>query len=183
MKKYFALFVISLFTLTSCSSDGEVGPRGPQGPPGEPGADGLIATVYETEALNFTADNGYSEIVDIPSNIEIFDSDVILVYLLEGVDEETNADIWTLLPQIFYLDDGELVYNYNYTSDNVAIFLDGNAQLENLDAVYTENQIFRIVVVPAGFPTESAVDVSNYNAVMSALNIKEENIPTLEIRK
>ncbi|HET8753860.1 MAG TPA: collagen-like protein [Salinimicrobium sp.] len=178
MKKYFSIIAFTLFALTSCSEDGPPGPEGPQGPPGE---DGLIGVIFETDGLNFTAENEYFELVGFPSDIEVFDSDVVLVYLLEGVEEGTGADIWSLLPQTFYLPDGELEYNYNFTSESVAIFLDGNVDLSTLSADYTDNKIFRIVVVPAGFPNTSSVDVSNFNAVLNALHIEEQNIPSVNI--
>lgn len=177
MKKFFSIIAFTLFALTSCSDDGPPGPPGPQGPAGE---DGLIGAIFETDAIDFTADNGYSVLVDIPTNIEVYDSDVVLVYLLEGVDDESDADIWSLLPQTFYFDEGELEYNFNFTSSNVALFLDGNVDLATLSSDYTNNQIFRIVVVPSGFAT-SGIDVANYSAVMSALKLKEKDIPKINI--
>lgn len=180
MKKYFSIIAFTLFTLISCSEDGPPGPEGPQGAPGE---DGLIGAIFEPDALTFTEENGYLKLVGFPADIEVFDSDVVLVYLLEGVEEGSGADIWSLLPQTFYLPEGELEYNFNFTSKSVAIFLDGNVDLATLDADYTENKIFRIVVVPAGFPNTSAVDVSNFNAVLSALQLEEQDIPKVNIPK
>ena len=182
MKKLFTLCSLLIFTISSCSSDGEMGPRGPQGPPGEPGEDGTAATIFEA-SVTFTEDNNYTAFVGIPETIEIYDSDLVLVYLLERVDEETGADVWSLLPQTFYLDEGQLVYNYTHTSFDVELFLHGTVDLSTLGEAYTDDQIFRIAVVPAGSLDESAVDVSSYHAVQKALNVGPKEIPTVEIKK
>ena len=170
MKKLLTFLTLTLFLFNSCSGDGEVGPRGPQGPPGEPGENGLIGTVFETD-VDFEADT-YYEIVPIPEAIEVLPSDVVLVYLLEYVDEETGKDVWSLLPQTFYLDEGQLVYNYNHTDSDVEIFLDGNIDFSTLGAEYTDNQVFRIVIIPADPYETSGVDASNYSEVEDMLKIK-----------
>ena len=175
MKKISLLFAFIAFSLTSCSSD-EPGPPGPQGPPGEPG---LIGTVFEAD-VDFMADD-YSVVIPIPENIEIYQTDVVLVYLLEAVDNNTGADIWTPLPQTFYLDEGEVVYNYNFTADNVAIFLDGTVDLSTLDAAFTTDQIFRIVIVPAGEIDAMSIDASNYLEVEAALDLEGKTIQKVSL--
>ena len=165
MKKISLLFAFIAFSLTSCSSD----EPGPQGPPGEPG---LIGTIFEAN-VDFEGDD-YSAVIPIPGNIEVYDTDVVLVYLLEAVED--NEDIWTPLPQTFYFDEGELVYNYNFTSDSVAIFLDGTVDLTTLSDSFTTDQIFRIVVVPAGEVQAMGINTSNYHEVESALNIEGKTI-------
>lgn len=179
MKRIYFLLSFVLIAFTSCSDDGEMGPPGPPGPQGPAGIDGLVGAVFEKE-IDFGPET-YSEIVPIPSSIEVLDSDVVLVYLLEYVDEETGYDVWSLLPQTFYLDGGQLVYNYNHTLADVQIFLDGTIDLNTLGGEYTDNQIFRIVVLPAEFAQDNSLDVSNYEAVMSALDIQESEIPQLEL--
>ena len=173
MKKLFLLSFV-LFALGACSSD-EVGPPGPQG---EPGEDGLIGTIFEAN-VDFAADD-YSVVVPIPDNIEVYSTDVVLVYILEAVDEDTGLDIWAPLPQTFYFDDGELVYNYNFTEDDVAIYLDGTKDLSTLGDEYVTDQIFRIVVVPAGEIEAMGLDTSNYIEVESALNLKEKDIQKVQ---
>ncbi len=167
MKKTTFLLSFMLIAFTSCSTDGEVGPRGPQGPEGEPGLDGLIGIMFETE-IDFEPET-YSQIVPIPSGIEVLNSDVVLVYLLEYVDEETGNDVWSLLPQTFYLEGGQLVYNYNHTFADVEIFLDGTVDFSTLGEEFTDNQTFRIVVIPADPFQASGIDASNFEAVMQAL--------------
>ena len=61
------------------------------------------------------------------------------------------------------------------------IIIDGNFDLSTLSTDFTQDQIFRFVVVPSDFATTTGVDVSNYNAVMSALNIQDRNIPVIDL--
>ena len=184
MKKLLTILSLTIFTFTSCSEDGAVGPQGPPGPEGPqgPAGEALVGSVFEAN-IDFTDENEYSEVVEIPESVEIYDSDIVLVYLLVDVVEETGNDVWSLLPQTFYLEEGELLYSFNHTSEDVAIFLDGTADFSTLDNIYTEDQIFRIVIMPAGVLDDSAADASNYNEVMSELKIQEKNIRQLDITK
>lgn len=179
MKKIVTLLFISIFAFTSCSDDGAVGPQGPEGPQGPPG--GLeFAQVLEYEGVNFTAGNNYSFEVDFTQEgIEVFESDAVLVYLKvreDGVADGLPVEVFRPLPQTYY-ENGEAVqYNYEFTFFNVWIFMDGTADLGSLDPSYTDDQILRIVVVPAEFAETSGVDLSNMNAVMKALNIEQKDI-------
>lgn len=90
-----------------------------------------------------------------------------LVYVLwETADEQ---DVWRLLPQQVYLETGILAYNYDFTELDVRFFLEGTIDLDSLDASWTQNQIFRVVVVPAD--NIDGVDLTNIDAVMQANNI------------
>ncbi|XLS27739.1 collagen-like protein [Flavobacteriaceae bacterium M23B6Z8] len=158
--------------------------EGDPGPPGRDGLDGLdgdtfIGTVFETPPVNFNINNEFSFTFNFPTNFEVFESDAILVYLLEDVTGDGNggeADIWTPLPQTFFLNEGTLLYSFNHTFFDVALFLDGNYDLALTPDGFTQNQIFRIVVVPAEFGQASRVDLSNFSQVMEALGKKESDI-------
>ncbi|HET7361153.1 MAG TPA: hypothetical protein VFI78_04390 [Salinimicrobium sp.] len=182
-----ALIGIAFFTLTSCSSDGEMGPPGPQGPPGEDGLDGLGYTFEETATFEYSPEDNlwYFPLITIPENVTTInpDADAVLVYRLEIVEANDggNLDAWSLIPQNFFLEGGTIQYVYNHTAGDVDLIIGGNFDLSNLDPYFTDNQTFRIVVVPSDFLSSQNVDVSNYNAVMSALKIKEKDIPTLNI--
>lgn len=186
MKRILSLVTVILFTFTSCSSDdGGIGPQGPQGPPGEPGEDGLIGTVFELPPSDFTAENDYTlfaEFADHTSE-EVFESDVVLVYLRVGEDGTADGEpvyIWRLLPQTYYIDGGTVQYNYDYTFFDVNIFLDSNVSLGSLGAAFTEDQVFRVALVPAAFASNPNVNVSDFNSVMKALEIQESDIPKVE---
>lgn len=150
-------FLLLLFT--ACEGD--------QGPPGVPGLDGglIVSSAFEIE-IDFTAADNY-EFVE-PYGFEVFPSDVTLVYILwETID---GQDIWRLIPQNVVFPDGVLTYNYDFTQTDVRFFLDGTTDFGLLDASYTQNQVFRVVVVPAD--NIGGVDISNLETVMTLNNIQ-----------
>ncbi len=171
MKKIFTLLFMTSFLFISCSDDGDPGPQGPQGPPGE---DGLIGTTLE-ETLTFTGPE-FSIFYEFPNDVEVYDTDAVLVYLLETVDN--GNDVWSLLPQTFYLDGGgQMQYNYNHTLEDVNIYLQGDVALETLSSDFTDNQTFRMVIVPSSALAENKnIDISDYDAVTKALNISEDMV-------
>ncbi|MFD1314215.1 hypothetical protein [Namhaeicola litoreus] len=161
MKKIISLLFIVLLSI-ACE-----GPAGPPGPPGLPGDDGAIflASAFEIE-VDFTAQNGYS-IVE-PYGFDVFPSDVTLVYIQWDV---TNGQpIWRLLPQIVEFQEGQLQYNFDFTQDDVSIFLDGTIDFGLLGSEWTQNQVFRVVVLPAD--NVDAVDISSLKEVAKAGNIQ-----------
>tara|TARA_R110000850_G_scaffold277142_1_gene423503 strand:+ start:12686 stop:13192 length:507 start_codon:yes stop_codon:yes gene_type:complete len=167
MKKILFTLATAVFFLTSC--------EGPQGPPGPQGLDGglYFAQTFEDNVnFQFNNDTGWLDaIIPIPTNIEVFESDAVLVYLLEG-QLSNGDDLWSLIPQNFFLSGDRIVqYRYNHTFYDVLVTIDGNFDVSTLGPAFTQNQIFRVVVVPAEFATESGVDVQDYNAVMEALNL------------
>ncbi|SIR01914.1 hypothetical protein [Maribacter ulvicola] len=162
--------------------------EGPQGPPGFDGVDGfdgidgadginILGQVMDIEGT-FTLDNDYSIFYEFPQTIEVFETDVVLVYMLWDVTEDSNGesvDIWRLMPQTRILDQGLLQYNFDYTFLDVNIFLESDFDLSTLPAGDTDNQVFRIAVLPAE-STTGKLDTSNINAVMAHLGMTEENI-------
>ncbi|NEV93073.1 hypothetical protein G3567_02785 [Psychroflexus sp. YR1-1] len=167
MKK---ISVLLAFVLVLVSCEGEIGPMGPQGPAGEPG-DAVIGTILEIEG-DFTAENGYSFLYEFPpSQVEVFESDVVQVYLLEEVIEDngTLVDVWTPLPNSFFFGDGsQLVYNFNHTFFDVNLFLDGNVDFSTVSNDFLINQVFRIAILPAAF-AENNPNLSSYEALMQAM--------------
>ncbi|CAM4300118.1 collagen-like triple helix repeat-containing protein [Gillisia limnaea] len=177
MKKIITLLFVSAFALTSCSDDGAVGPQGPQGPEGAPGPLGQVIDIVG----DFTASNEYSLSLDFTEEgIEVFESDVVLVYLKTGEDGTADGapvEVFRMLPQTYYIGDEVLQYNYDFTFFSVLIFLDGTvADFGTLDTSFRNNQVLRIVVVPAEFARTSGVDMSNMKAVINALDIEQKNI-------
>lgn len=155
-------FACILFLLTSCEGD-----PGPPGPPGFDGADGglIVSGAFEIE-IDFTAANDYQLIEAY--GFEVLPSDVTLVYILwETID---GQDIWRLIPQNVQFPDGILTYNYDFTQTDVRIFLDGTTNFEALDPSFTQNQVFRIVVIPAD--NVDGLDITNLETVINANNIQ-----------
>jgi hypothetical protein len=112
-----------------------------------------IGQVFET-TVDFTFNNNFSQLINIPSFVEVYESDVILVYWLESVIQGNNGDsidIWSPLPQTIFLDGGSFQYTFNHSFIDVSLFLQGDINLNTLGSDFTNNQTFRIAVVPAEF--------------------------------
>ena len=158
--------LLSVFIFTSCiDSSGTVGPQGPAGPAGPAGP---IGQAFEVEA-DFTEGNGYSQIFEMPSSVEIFTSDIVVVYLLWEVDGNTGNDVWQQLPVSVFFNDGQLQYAFDHTVADVKLFLTGDTDLSTVGDGYTLDQIFRVVVLPAEYVQENDLDMSNMEEVMSAV--------------
>lgn len=172
MRKYLTLFIgiagsfVLSFGLVSC--EGPIGPPGPPGPPGSDGADGLIGSVFEAQ-IDFDKANDYQGIVDFPTSIDVFDSDIVVAYILTAVDDGT--DIWEPLPQTLFFDTDILLYGYDHTSFDIRFFLDGTVDLGSLDPVFTDGVIFRVAIIPADFA--ATIDINKFEDVMSALKVEQ----------
>ena len=167
MKKISLLVLLFTGLLTSCLGDiGTQGPPGFDGFDGADGADGLIGSIFEVEAT-FTPD-GYEYFADIPTSIEVFDTDVVMAYVLTEVSD--GLDVWEPLPQTIFFGNDILLYGYDYTLADVRFFLDGTIDLNSLEALYTDNILFRVAVIPADFA--ASINTDNINEVMSAMNVK-----------
>jgi len=163
MNKISIIVLLFVGILTSC--EGDIGPQGPPGFDGLDGADGLIGSIFEVEA-DFNPD-GYEFFVDIPNSIEVFDTDVVIAFILSGVDN--GVDIWEPLPQTLFFGNDILLYGYDYTFFDVRFFLDGTIDLNSLDPLYTDNVIFRVAVIPADFA--GSINTLNLEEVMDAMNV------------
>lgn len=183
MKNLLSTLALSVFFLLSCE-----GPSGPPGPPGFDGLDGqdgvnILGNVLEIET-DFTPGNNYSVLYPFPNTVEVFESDVVLVYLLWDQTEDGNGepvDIWRLLPQTRILNQGLLQYNFDYTFLDINLFLESDFDLGTLSPADTDNQVFRIAILPADFAQAAKVDYSNINAVMATLNVAEKDIQRVRL--
>ncbi|TSE11448.1 hypothetical protein [Aquimarina algiphila] len=156
MKKIFTLLCITTFMLTSCSNDDD--------------------TDFDTIGQSFEVDNvdfigpEFAVNIPFPAGVEVFDADVVLVYRLEEV--VNGNDVWEPLPTpLIILDSGgELTYRFNFTLNDVDILLD-TPDIGLVGTNFTDNQVFRIVIVPSRFAQDSKIDFSDINAVQSALKL------------
>lgn len=97
-------------------------------------------------------------------------------------DVINGQDLWRQLPQAVYLTQGELDYNFDFTRNDINLFLESNFDLATLGANWTQNQVFRVVIVPGYFSNKNnkTVDFNDYNAVVKAFNIKDNQIKTIQ---
>ena len=165
MKKITVLLALFALVLISCEgSTGPPGPPGPQGPEGPAGADGLIGSVFEVQA-DFTASHGYRAFVDIPSTFVVFESALLMAYILADVVD--GLDVWEPLPQTLFLGNEILLYGFDYTYVDVSFFMDGTVNFGLLDPSFRNDIVFRVAVIPADFAR--AIDVNDLSQVMRAL--------------
>ncbi len=180
MKKISGILMVLVFSLlTGC--EGIPGPPGRDGLDGEDG-ESFLGSVFEIER-DFTSENDYQAFFEFPNTIEVFESDVVLVYILWEQAEDQNGDpldVWRLLPQSVVLGDEILQYNYDYTFADVRLFLEGSIDFGTLNAAEALNQIFRVVVFPAAMVKNNQVDLSNFNSVMQGLKIHPGSIERME---
>ncbi len=177
MKKFTLVFVAFLTIFL-------IGCEGPRGLDGIDGADGLIGSVVDVEGT-FNVENDYTIAFDFPNTLEVFETDVVLVYLLFNQTEDSNGDpvdIWRLMPQTRILDQGLLQYNFDYTFFDVTMFLEADFDLATLMPGDTDNQVFRIAVLPAeSIAGKSSLDRSNIAEVMSFLEVNDTDVQKIRI--
>lgn len=164
MKKLLFTLATIAILFTSC--------EGPQGPRGLDGINILGQTFERTVNFQFNFESGLQEsLVTFPSFVEVYESDAILVYRLDG-QLPNNVDLWSLIPQNFFLSEGRIIqYVYNHSFFDAQLMIDGNFDLATVPSSFTQNQTFRFVVVPSDFATQTGVDINDYNAVMNAINL------------
>ena len=184
MKKFTLLFS-TIFALFLISCEGPAGPPGFDGLDGLDGLDGvnILGQVVDIEGT-FDAGNDYSLFFEFPQSIEVFETDVVLVYILFDQTQDSNGDpvdIWRLLPQTRILDQGLLQYNYDHTFLDVNIFLESDFDLGTLLPGDTDNQVFRIAVIPADASQGAKMDTSNIESVMSTLGVAEKDVPRVKL--
>ncbi|WP_027126630.1 hypothetical protein [Gelidibacter mesophilus] len=170
MKKIATLLFVVAIVLTGCTGDqGPMGPPGPPGNTGTPGEDGgiIVSSAFEI-IIDFNADNKFSYTENYGSDIEVLPSDITLVYRLW--ETRDGKDVWRLMPQELNFENGNLVYNFDFTQTYVRIFLNGSTNFETLGQEWTQDQVFRVVVVPAD--NVDGIDLFNLDEVMQSYNIE-----------
>ena len=170
--------------------------EGPQGPPGfdgfdgEDGLNGLDAEqnrVFEIDNVNFnynSESNIFNTIITFSdffndNQFEVLPQDAVLVYRYDGtIDfaDGSSEDAWSLIPQSFFLNEGTIQYTNSHTSKDVQIFIDGNFNLANISTDFTDNQLFRVVLMPNRILEVSKLDTSNLEAVLDALEMHKSDI-------
>jgi hypothetical protein len=166
MKKItLVLAFIGMITLQSCTVNEDNGN----------GIDNdTIGEVWEyNNNVNFLFSNNYTSTLFFPR--QTYNSDMILLYRLDGV--VNGQDIWKIMPQTFYFNDGTLDFRYDFefTTTKAVVYLEG-FDLEGISTAFRTNQVIRVVVVPGFFGKNGTIDYSDYNSVINAYNIDESKI-------
>ena len=175
-KKLIPLLFIIAALFQACS--------GSDGRDGAPGLDGvnIVGQTFEVENVDFNTANNFRYVQTYASAklIDVRESDAVLIYVLwEVVDQDP---IWRLLPQAIDMPRG-VTYNFDYSPADFSVFIDApTAALKaSLSADFTQNQTFRIVVIPSDFTdarkNTAGLDYNNYNAVKEYFNLDESKIP------
>ena len=165
MKKIFTLLCLVTFMLASCSNDDDVDFD-------------TIGSTFQ-EIITFTPQDGFAVEVVVPQGIPVFDSDVALVYISDPIrSAQEPSNVWEPLPRTLFFEGGGFVqFQYNFIFDaqadiaSIELFLEGD-DLNALNPDITDNQRFRIVIVPSEFAQNTKIDLSDFNAVQSALNLE-----------
>ena len=153
------------FLLFSCSNDDDINTD-------------TIGQTFEISNVDFTTTDGFQGIVNVvvPNNIVVFESDVPLVFVLDPDATAANGvDVFEPLPRTFFFNDGGFAqYRFNFIfNDATGIFdLDLILESDDFDALsngFTQNQVFRIVIVPSEFAETHNTD--DLNTVLSELNL------------
>jgi len=180
MKKLIKFFItaIAIFLMLSgCGERGPVGPEGPQGPAGPE----VIPTSFEFEA-DLLQSNGFEFFQDIPSGIEVFDSDVVLAYVLEDYLPDEDLEVWRQLPLTEFNSSGTSIINFDYTFVDVRIFMDSNYNLGSADEY--SGLLIRAVHVPAGFisnqKTLELSEAKSYSEVEKILDGKIRSLNKID---
>lgn len=170
---YTALFIPLL--MISCTAEyyespipGPMGPQGPQGPAGE------SSYVFEYTEVTFGAPD-YEVILEYPASFNGLATDIALVYLLWDVQEinGVSVDVWRPLPQQVYAPFGIIQYNYDFTSQDVRLFMEGTFAPENLSPIDTDNWVVRVVIVPGDFWGGGRVEYPDYEEIIQELGYSE----------
>ena len=182
------LFIL-LLVFQSCGfeNEGPVGPPGLQGPEGPVGAAGDSGFLFEYENVNFTGPD-YEVFLDYPEDFEGLETDVTLIYFLWDVQTDSNGeplDVWRQVPQTIMTENGLLIYNFDYTKIDVRLFLQADFDLNELTAIYTDDWVVRVVIVPANFWNGRVknIDFSDYFKVEEAFGLPQITKSRLNINR
>jgi hypothetical protein len=140
-----------------------------------------ISEVFEYSNVDLTSGNGYSALLTFPH--ATYTSDMVLVYRL--VDYGSAGDVWKLLPETYYFNDGTLDFGYDndFTRYDAQVSLFG-FDLPGLPVGNRLDQVFRVVVIPAYINNKSASDKLNfedYNTVKEYYKLDTAKITKIKM--
>lgn len=152
IKRLTILFLLTIL-LASCGRRGPVGPEGPEGPAGPE----ILPIAFEFNATMIPSNN-YEHFESIPDQIVVFDSDVMLAFILEDYIPDDDLEVWRKLPITEFNSRGTYLIDYDFTVIDIRIFLDANYNLNINDSL--EDALIRAVHIPANFVSKMRGDQS-----------------------
>lgn len=179
MKKIMKTIAALLFMTVVLISCGERGPVGPEGPPGPPGQDGaeILPTSFEFNAT-LSPENNFEFFSGIPEDIEVFDSDVMIAFVLEDYIEEDDLEVWRQLPIAEFNSRGTVLFDFDFTAIDVRVFLDANYNLNASDGY--QDVLIRAVHIPADFAakmkTESLKNIQTPDELEQFLGVEIQKL-------
>lgn len=121
--------------------------------------------------------------------VEVLESDIVLVFRLHSAYEDDQGNpiaVWRPLPQIVMFEEGMLQYDFLFSYELLAIFMDTEFDIAELGEGWTTDQIFRIVIVPGeavnARTNGTKVDHSNYEEVMRYYKLSDKKVPKYEYK-
>lgn len=139
-----------------------------------------ISEVYEYVNVDLTSTNNYRAVLNFPH--PTYTSDMVLIYRLAATG--TSGDVWKVLPETYYFNDGTLDFGYrnDFTRYDAEVTLFGY-DLLGLNTSLKLDQIFRVVIIPGYFGNKNAaaIDFSNYSEVERYFQLNKQKKKTIRL--
>ncbi len=175
--EYIIRLCVSVFLITMVFSCAEDGIDGAPGPAGQDGKDAESAYLFEFGDVVFSPEFNHEYRLVFENNF-LFNTDKVLVFFLWDYIEEDKLDVWRPLPQTVFTESGTIVYNYDFTKNDVQLFVEANYELTASDSLDQRPWVVRTVIIPSKFPERTTVDYNNYQEVISHYGL-EATEPTV----
>ena len=96
---------------------------------------------------------------------------MVIVFLQNGIDTANNLPLWDALPRTFFLDDEPIIYNFNFSVGGIEILIDSGNGFDktSIPRDFTDNQLFRIAVLPGQFSTSGKI-LTNENLSLETIS-------------
>jgi hypothetical protein len=172
---------IAMVSIISCTTEyydsGIPGPQGPQGPSGE------SSFVFEYTEVTFFAPD-FEVILEHPVGFQGVSSDVALVYFLWDQQDINGSlvDVWRPLPQQVFAPFGTIQYNYDFTANDVRLFMEGNFSAADLAPIDTDDWVVRVVIVPGDFWSGGRASYPAYSDVIKQFDYEEPVVQRHEVQ-
>lgn len=173
MKKIVTLFAfVSLVAFSSCTTTEEYNVED----------NDTYPEAFEIKNVNLSkvADNEYNLKSTFQYEIggNLYDDETVLIYRLTSTINSTTP-VWQLIPRtIYFTNNNELDYDYDFSKVDFIITARGNYVLQNTPE-YIRDQTFRVVIIPSDLA--ASMDTTNYTEVMKTLKISESQVQKVEL--